>query len=94
MAYLDNLVLGSTTYDLDNPLFRDELPNTTQEINYGSDGNVQSITHKTGNTTIRTDTFTFNGAVVTETRTLSTGESLAIATNRNTKVTTVTYSAA
>ena len=94
MAYLDNLTIGGTTYDLDNPLFRDELPGTTQEITFGSDGKVQSILHKNGNTTIRTDAFTFNDAVVTETRTLSTGESLTIATNRNTKVTTVTYSAA
>ena len=48
MAYLEKLTLGGTTYDLYNPLFRDGLPGTTQEINYGSDGKVQSITHKGG----------------------------------------------
>lgn len=94
MAYLDNLTLGGTTYDLDNPLFREELPGTTQEITFSSDGNVQSIAHKSGNTAIRTDSFTFGEDTITEVRTMSTGESLTLVTNLNTLQTTVTYTAA
>lgn len=92
--YLDNLTIGGATYDLDNPLFREELPGTTQTITFGADGNVQSIVHKSGNTAIRTDAFTFGANTITETRTLNTGESLTIATNLSTLETTVTYTAA
>ena len=75
----------------DSPLYLDELPGTTQEITFASDGSLQSIVHKQGNTVLRTDTFTFGDNTVTETRTLSTGETLTIATNLNTLKTTVTY---
>ena len=73
----------------------EEIPGTTQTIAFDSSGNVQSITHKDGsNNTIRTDAFTFAANSITEVRTLSTGESLTIATNTTTLSTTVTYAAA
>ena len=75
-------------------LIDDMIKNTTQEITFDSAGNVQSITHKSGNTTIRTDAFTFADGSITEVRTLNTGESLTIVTNTSTLVTTVTYAAA
>lgn len=94
MAYLDNVTLGGASYDLDNPLFREELPGTIQTILFDASGNVQSITHTRDNVAIRTDEFTFADGAITETRTLNTGESLTIVTNTNTLQTTVTYTAA
>lgn len=71
------------------------IPNTTQSITYGVDGNVASVTHKnSSNVAIRTDVFTFTDASITEVRTLSSGESLTIVTNLSTLATTVTYAAA
>lgn len=94
MAYLDNITLGGASYDLDNPLFREELPGTVQTILFDASGNVQSITHTRNNVAIRTDGFTFAENTITEVRTLSTGETLTIVTNLITLETTVTYTAA
>ena len=81
--------------EIENALQEENIPNTTQAITFDSAGNVQSITHKDGsNNTVRTDVFTFAANSITETRTLSTGESLTIVTNLTTLETTITYAAA
>lgn len=77
-----------------NSLHDDEIDNTEQTITFASDGSVQKIEHKRNNVIIRTDTFTFATNMITEVRTLSTGETLTIATNLTTLETTVTYAAA
>ena len=80
---------------IDNLLQVENIFGTTQSIVFDSSGNVQSITHKDGsNNTVRTDVFTFVANSITETRTLSTGESLTIVTNLTTLETTITYAAA
>ena len=80
---------------IDNLLQVENIFGTTQSIVFDSAGNVQSITHKDGNNnTVRTDVFTFAANSITETRTLSTGESLTIVTNTTTLQTIVTYAAA
>lgn len=92
----NNVVYGYKDKDhrtYDN-LKSDVIEGTTQTIAFDSAGNVQSITHKQGNTTVRTDVFTFAANSITEVRTLASGESLTIVTNTDTLVTTVTYSAA
>lgn len=75
-------------------LHDDEIDNTVQTITFASDGSVQKIEHKRNNVIIRTDTFTFATNMITEVRTLNTGETLTIATNLTTLETTVTYAAA
>ena len=106
--YIEGITYGITDYDFQDTkarqdcselkstsnLIDDMIKNTTQEITFDSAGNVQTITHKSGNTTIRTDAFTFASNSITEVRTLNTGESLTIVTNTSTLVTTVTYAAA
>ena len=72
-------------------LHLDEIDNTVQTITFDSAGSVQKIEHKRGNIVIRSDVFTFTDTVITEKRTLNTGESLTIVTNLDTLVTTVTY---
>ena len=72
-------------------LHLDEINDTVQTITYDANGIVQKIEHKRGTEVIRTDVFTFTDTVITERRTLNTGESLTIATNLDTLVTTVTY---
>lgn len=76
-------------------LLHDEIPGTTQTIEFDSSGNVSTITHTNGsNVDVRTDAFTFAANSITEVRTLNTGETLTIVTNTTTLVTTVTYAAA
>ena len=76
-------------------LFHEVIPGTTQTIVFDSEGNVSSIIHKDGDdNAVRTDVFTFAGNLITEVRTLSSGESLTIVTNTETLVTTTTYAAA
>lgn len=74
-------------------LLHDEIPNTVQTYVF-TDGSVSQVLHKSGNTTVRTDTFTYATNTITEVRTLNTGESLTIVTNLQTLETTVTYAAA
>lgn len=103
-AHWTKVTVGGEAYDLKSAIAQDAIDNllqvenifgTTQSIVFDSAGNVQSITHKDGNNnTVRTDAFTFAANSITETRTLSTGESLTIVTNLTTLETTTTYSAA
>jgi seryl-tRNA synthetase len=88
--------LGNDVQDLKSAtsLHDDEIDNTVQTITFASDGSVQKIEHKRNNVIIRTDTFTFATNMITEVRTLNTGETLTIATNLTTLETTVTYAAA
>lgn len=75
-------------------LMMDNIPGTTVTPTLDANGDVTSITHVetvSGNT-IRTDTFSKTTTTVTEVRTLSTGEVLTIVTNRETRVTTYTFS--
>ena len=74
-------------------LLHDEIPNTVQTYTF-TDGSVSQVLHKSGNTTVRTDTFTYATNTITEVRTLNTGESLTIVTNLQTLETAVTYAAA
>lgn len=74
-------------------LLHDEIPTTVQTYVF-TDGSVSQVLHKSGNTTVRTDTFTYATNTITEARTLNTGESLTIVTNLQTLETTVTYAAA
>ncbi len=75
-------------------LHTEEIESTTQTITFNTDGSVNKIQHKRGNTVIRNDAFTFGTNTITEVRTLNTGDKLTIATNTETLVTTVTYTAA
>ena len=72
----------------------ENIPGTTQRITFTQDGNVDRITHTSGQTTVRTDVYTFGNNTVTEVRTLATGQKLTIVTNTETLVTTITYAAA
>lgn len=74
-------------------LLHDEIPTTVQTYVF-TDGSVSQVLHKSGNTTVRTDTFTYATNTITEVRKLNTGESLKIVTNLQTLETTVTYAAA
>ena len=90
---------GTTVQTLTDPstitlLLAENVPNTVAQIQYDAEGNVSGILHKSGNTTIRTDAFTYTDTTITETRTLSTGAILTIATNLSTLDTTTTYTAA
>lgn len=71
-----------------------DIPDTEQTIQRGSDGKVSGILHTRDGSTVRTDTFVFGSGTVTETRTLDSGETLTIVVNKTTKVTTITYTAA
>lgn len=71
----------------------EEIPDTTQTYTF-SGGSVTQVLHASGGTTVRTDVFTYGADSITETRTLSTGESLTITTNLTTLTTTVVYAAA
>ena len=74
-------------------LLNDNVPNTTQTYTF-TDGAVSQILHKSGNTTVRTDVFTYATGSITEQRTLGSGEKLTIVTNLETLETAVTYTAA
>lgn len=74
-------------------LLLDAIPDTTQSYTF-SDGQVSQITHTRDNSTVRTDAFVYETGTITETRTLSTGETLTIQTNLTTLETVITYSAA
>ena len=79
--------------DVKQKLLNDNIPDTTQSYTFAG-GSVSKVEHKSGNTVIRTDAFTYTDSVITETRTLNTGDKLVIATNLSTLETTVTYTAA
>lgn len=73
-------------------LQEETIPDTTQTITFDQSGNVVSIVHTDGNeNVVRSDVFTFGTNIITEVRTLASGESLTIVTNTETLVTTVTY---
>lgn len=87
--------LGNDVQDLKSAmkLLCEEIPNTVQTYVF-ADGSVSQVLHKSGNTTVRTDTFTYATNTITEVRTLNTGESLTIVTNLQTLETVVTYATA
>lgn len=78
-------------------LLLDDIPDTVQTLTRGADGKVSRIVHTStaaGGGAVRTDTFVFTDAAVTETRTLDSGETLTIVVNRTTKAVTITHTAA
>lgn len=77
----------------DLTLLSDEIPDTVQTYTF-SGGSVSRVTHSRNGTAIRTDVFTYGSSIITEVRTLNTGESLTIVTNLTTLETSVTYAAA
>ena len=71
----------------------DEIPDTTQTYTF-TNGKVSQVTHASGGTNVRVDSFTYGTGTVTESRTLNTGDNLTIVTNLSTLETTVTFTAA
>lgn len=71
-------------------LLHDEVADTVQEYTFVG-GSVSQIDHKRNNVAIRTDVFTYGDNTITETRTLSGGQSVTIVTNLDTLETAVTY---
>ena len=71
-------------------LLHDEVADTVQTYTFDG-GAVSQILHKRSNTTIRTDAFTYGNGTITETRTLSGGQSVTIETDLDTLETAVTY---
>lgn len=67
----------------------DDIPGTTQTVNFGSDGKPSSIVHTASGSTVRTDAFTWGTDTVTETRTLADGSYITFVTNLITLVTTI-----
>lgn len=68
-----------------NALMRD-IENTLQTPTFNSDGTVAQIVHTDLDTlaVVRTDTFVYDGFLITQTRTLEDGSYLVITTNTNT----------
>lgn len=83
---------GAKKVGINFKLLCDEIPNTTQTYVFDN-GKVSQIRHSDSGNVIRTDTFSYSQNQITETRTLSTGESLTIQTNLTTLETVITYSA-
>ena len=94
-AFADAKTVGDALGELDETekLYMANIPDTTQTITL-TNGMLSQILHKSGNTTVRTDTFAYGSGSFTETRTLGTGASLTIVTDLSTFVTTVTYTGA
>lgn len=73
-AFLNNLEEGVS--DVIN-LHSENIPGTTCIPTFDTTGdNVTKLEHKVGSTVIRTDVFTYLPTLITETRTLATGESV------------------
>ena len=94
-AFADAKTVGDALDELDETekLYMSNIPDTTQTITL-TNGMLSQILHKSGNTTVRTDTFAYGSGSFTETRTLGTGASLTIVTDLSTFGTTVTYTRA
>ena len=73
-------------------LTEDTIPGTTQTVTM-TDGKVTQVAHTQGNTTLRTDVFTYSTGSITEVRTLNSGESLTMVTDLATLATSTTYTA-
>ena len=73
-------------------LTEDTIPGTTQTVTMTS-GKVTQVAHIQGNTTLRTDVFTYSTGSITEVRTLNSGESLTMVTDLVTLATSTTYTA-
>lgn len=87
---LKSALIQTDTYQ---KLLNDNVPDTIQYYTF-SDGSVSKIEHKSGNNAIRSDVFVYDNSIITEKRTLNTGESLTIKTNLTTLETSVTYTVA
>lgn len=76
-----NAKVEQSDYNLhikDNLLKNDYIGGTTQTPTI-IDGQITQVVHKdSGNATLRTDTFTYTPSLITEIRTLSTGETLTL----------------
>lgn len=93
-----NSDIDSLESDLSNDeimanLCYDEIPRTIQNYTF-SGGTVSKVSHMRNNTEIRSDVFMYSDSMITEVRTLNSGQSLTIQTNLTTLETIVTYAAA
>lgn len=71
--------------ELDFSLTQDLLRNTTQVVTLNPDETVQKVQHKDlNNNIIREDIFTYDGNIVTEVRTMNTGETITFTYNLDT----------
>lgn len=61
------------------------VPNSNQTVAFNADGTIQRVVHKglDGNV-VRTDSYTYSGNTITETRTLANGETMTFTINTNT----------
>lgn len=64
-------------------LLLNEIPGTTQFFVFTGDS-ITGVLHKSGNTTIRTDSYLFGDSQIVETRTLNTGETMTITVDLST----------
>jgi hypothetical protein len=71
------------THLADNMLKLDCITGTTQLPTY-TNGDITKIEHKQGSTVVRTDTFIYTPTLITEKRTLKTGESITLKYNFDT----------
>lgn len=91
---LDNALLSvndwenqfqDTLKELDFSLTQDYLRNTTQVVALNLDGTVQKMQHvNSSSVVIREDVFTYDGDIVTEIRTMNTGENVTFTYNLST----------
>lgn len=66
------------------------IPDTTETVNFDSNGKPSSIVHTNGTDVVRTDAFTWGSDnTVTETRTLADGKYIVMVTDLTTLVTTI-----
>lgn len=64
----------------ENLLHSDAIKGTVQTITFKADGTPAKVEHVASGVTVRTDTFTYSGDIITEVRTTATG-TLRIVTN-------------
>lgn len=68
-----------------------EIRGAVQTVTLNADGSISGVVHTVDGSIVRTDAITYAGAVVTEVRTLSTGQSLTLATNTDTLAVSTTW---
>lgn len=89
-AHWEAVIIGDEVTRLNQAInVFDDIPGTTQTVNFGADGKPSSIIHTSGATTVRSDVFTWGTNTVTEVRTLADGKHITYVTNLDTLVTTI-----
>lgn len=67
-----------------SPLLNSEIQNTIRSVVFTNDRKVSSVLHKRGVEIIRSDVFTYSTDLITEVRTMNTGETLTLIYNTKT----------